>query len=838
MDPQKKIEELSEKLEVLKGVHSHFSQEIAGLQKEIEALRTATGSVSTPDQAKEASKDRAEEMVPPAPSQTPETDLYRDPERRILGGVCAGMAERYGVNLALMRILFVLMGILFGLGIPLYIVLWIAIPKRSRQWGARSVPSEAERPGAAAPSSTPPQKTDMERYIGENLISKIGILVLIIGAGIGVKYSIDRDLISPLVRILLGYFLGLGLLVIGIRLRPKYENFSAVLVSGAMAIFYFMTFAAYSFYDMLSPLIAFVLMVLFTIGAVGAALNYNRQFMAHIGLVGAYAVPILLSEGQDRVGVLFTYMAIINAGILVVALKKYWKPLYCVAFALTWLIVLFWYDENYRIDEHFGLTMAFGAVFFILFYLTFLGYKLLQQEIFEASDVVLVLINSFVFYGLGYHMLQELPEWENSLGLYTLAHALVHAGVGVLVYRRRGGDKPLFYLVSGLVLVFLTLAIPVQLDGSWVTLLWLGEGVLLFWIGRTKSRAVYEKIAYALLGLAFLSLVQDWDAYNSGWFFEEKERFPSLLNITFAGSLLFAGGLLYVNFLHYKKVYPPPFERGSSNYTLLSIGLSGILLLVLYFTFSNEIAYYWDGRYEASATDAGGFNSGRNPDLRILKNLWGLVYFLGYTALLLFVNTEKVKTKLLGILGLMLGAGGLLYFLTIGLYDLSELREGYLLGDSVGESISSVYGLGFRYLAIFFAAAMLWMGHRQLKALYDPKEFIRGFDLILSITVIWTASSELLHILDLNGAQEQYKLALTIFWGICALVLSGLGIWKGRKHLRVAAITLLGLTLLKLFFYDLADLPTLSKAIVFLVLGIVLLGVSFLYNKFKESLED
>ncbi|NER09998.1 phage shock protein C (PspC) family protein [Muriicola jejuensis] len=845
MENQQKIDQLLEKLNVLKGVHSHFEKEIEDLRKEIEALRqtpSATPEPSKPESVEALPKPEVEEKVTPTPAEAPVTDLYRDPQKRILGGVCAGLARRYGVNLALMRTLWILLGIFFLVGVPLYVVLWIAIPK-----GTESRPAQPASPTPATPLSPADQpaadaskKMDLEKYIGENLISKIGIAVLVIGAGIGVKYSIDHDLISPLVRILLGYVLGISLGVIAYRLRERYENFSAVLLSGSMAILYFMTFAACSFYDMLPPVAAFALMVLITVATVLAALNYNRQFIAHLGLVGAYAVPFLLSEGQDRVGILFTYMAIINAGILVVALKKYWKPLYWVAFALTWIIVLSWYFNSYEADTHYALALGFGSLFFFLFYLTFLGYKLLQKEPFEVSDIILVLINSFVFYGLGYDLLNDTPEWENSLGMYTLFHALIHGAVAFLVFRIRGADKPVFYLVSGLVLVFLTLAIPVQLDGSWVTLLWLGEGVLLFWIGRTQSRSLYEKISYILLGLAFLSLIQDWDAYNPGWFFEEKERFPSLFNITFLGSLIFLGAAGYLNYLHYQLQYAPPFQRGNSTYTLLSIGLSGLLLIVLYFTFSNEISYYWEGRYQASTTDAlaDSFNSGRNPDFKTLKNLWGMLYFLGYTGVLLWLNIGRIKTKLLGILGLMLASGGLLYFLTIGLYDLSELRESYLLEDVIGEPVPAFYALGMRYLVFGFIAALLWAGYSQLKAMYEREEFIRGFDLILALTLVWGASSELLHLLDLSGAQEQYKLALTIFWGVCALSLSALGIWKAKKHLRVAAIALLGITLIKLFFYDLADLPTLSKAIVFLALGVVLLGISFLYNKFKTAIED
>ena len=64
-------------------------------------------------------------------------------------------------------------------------------------------------------------------------------------------------------------------------------------------------------------------------------------------------------------------------------------------------------------------------------------------------------------------------------------------------------DRNLVYLVAGLVIIFITIAIPVQLDGNWVTLLWAGEAALLFWIGRSKQVPVYEKLSYPLMYLAF-----------------------------------------------------------------------------------------------------------------------------------------------------------------------------------------------------------------------------------------------------------------------------------------------------------------------------------------------
>ncbi|MCG7859716.1 DUF2339 domain-containing protein, partial [Flavihumibacter sediminis] len=105
-------------------------------------------------------------------------------------------------------------------------------------------------------------------------------------------------------RIILGYLVGLGLLGFSIKLKAKYESFSAVLLSGAMAVMYFITYTAYSLYALFPQWFAFLLMLLFTVFTVVAALHYNRQVIALVGLVGAYAVPFLLSDGSGKVGIL------------------------------------------------------------------------------------------------------------------------------------------------------------------------------------------------------------------------------------------------------------------------------------------------------------------------------------------------------------------------------------------------------------------------------------------------------------------------------------------------------------------------------------------------------
>ena len=691
---------------------------------------------------------------------------------------------------------------------------------------------------------SPKGKSDLEKFIGENLINKIGIVITVIGVAIGAKYSIENDLISPLTRIILGYMFGLGLLGFGIKLKSKYENYSAVLVSGAMAIMYFITYSAYGFYNLIPQIMAFALMLIFTVFTVVAAINYNRQIIAHIGLVGAYAVPFLLSEGSGKVAVLFTYMAIINIGILAIALKKYWKPLYFVSFGLTWLIFLSWYVIKYQPIEHFGLALVFISLFFIIFYLTFLAYKLLHKEKFVIDDIILLMINSFIFYGIGYSILDNHQTGSQLLGLFTLINAVVHFVASIIIYRQKLADRNIHYLIAGLVLVFITMAIPVQLDGNWVTLMWAGESALLFWIGRTKNVSFYEKLSYSLMLLAFFSILQDWgyvyDTYNSE---NPTSRITAIINVNFLTSILFITAFALINILKQNKNYPSYLETQKGIFKVFHFAIPAILIFAIYYAFRIEIATYWNQLYTDSAII---FNLNNkqypdyywNNDLRWFKSIWIINYSLLFVSILSFVNLKKLKYQQLGLINLGLTVLIIFIFLTQGLYHLSELRENYL-----EQTLSQYYKRGtanlwMRYISFSFVTLALYGIYKYIKEEFTQSNFKVGFELLLHTTILWITSSELINWMDIFKSEQSYKLGLSILWGIYSLFLIAFGIWKKNKPMRIGAIALFGITLIKLFFYDISHLNTVAKTIVFVSLGVLLLIISFLYNKYKHLISD
>ena len=698
------------------------------------------------------------------------------------------------------------------------------------------------------PSSTPKKvskfpeiRSNFEKFIGENLINKIGIIILVIGVGFGVKFSIDHQLISPLTRIILAYLAGAGLLVFAIRLKPDYENFSAVLLSGAMAALYFITFAAYSFYDLIPQVAAFTLMVFFTVFTVFAAFTYNKQVVALIGLTGAYAVPFLLSSGTGQTFILFSYIAIINIGILFVAVKKYWKALYYVAFVLTWLIFSSWLAFNADWNQDFSMALSFLTLFFLIFYATFLANKVLNKKKFTASDIVLLMFNSFVFYGIGYALLENHNTWNELLGVFTLGNAIMHFIVSYVVYQRKLADRNVQYLISGLVLVFITIAIPVQLDGNWVTLLWAGEAALLFWLGRTKGIPVYEKLSYPLMFLAGASLMQDWEmSYHSYAFWDntDESRLRPIFNVQFLSSVIFIGFFTFINWINKSDKYElPKVNKKGISQIIITYAIPTILLLVLYTSLKLEIEYYWQLLYRDSGVPPSTTNiysDFYNSDLLRLKFIWIINYSLLFLTILSFVNIKKLKNSQLGAINMVLNLLIFGVFLTESLYGFSSLRESYLNPPHPDYYQNTGFNIGIRYLSFAFLAALLYASYHYTRQEFMLGKYRKIFDLGLHIILLWVASSELIHWLDMAGFPENYKIGLSILWATYSLVLVALGIWKNKPHWRIGAMVLFAITLIKLFFYDISQLDTISKTIVFIALGILLLITSFLYNKYKH----
>jgi uncharacterized membrane protein len=700
-------------------------------------------------------------------------------------------------------------------------------------------------PTFAPASSNKPKAANnaLEEFIGTNLLNKVGIAILVIGIGFGTKYAIDHELLSPLTRVILGYLSSIVLIVVAIWLKKKYKNFSAVLLSGGMAALYLVTYVAYDFFDepIINKEVAFTLMVLFTAFTCFAAIQYNLQVIAVIGLVGAYAVPFLLSDGAGNVAILFTYITIINTGILTLAFKKKWNALYYLAFAVTWIIYASWFTVRYSETEHFWLSLISSTIFFVIFYATFLSYKLIRKEPLDKIDIVMLMINSFIYFGYGYAAIDMASNGGEYLGIFTVMVAVLHFIGAAVIYKQQAQHKDIFYLIAGMVLMFLTLAVPVQLDGNWVTLVWAAEAFLLFWIGRTKAFPVNEKLSYALILLAFFSLVHDWETYY-GIYEGQTRNIPLFLNIQFFTSLWVVASFALILMFGFRSRSKNPFSDGSLWKGAFTYGLPALLGVVVYFAFFKEIQVYWNQRYAASVVEIKSTDGGYtlyDEDLHKFQAIWLINYSAIFAMVLSAIGMRFIKNLALAYVCITLNALIITSFLFNALLAFSELRTSYLAQTDAGYFTRDMYHIIIRYIGIMFIIPLIYFNYWFLnKTTFFNEQLQKTERVLFHLVVLTLLSSELVHLLNMLSIHGSFKLALSILWGAYALSLIILGLWKDQKHIRITAIVLFGITLAKLFLYDMADMSTIAKTVVMMILGVLLLIASFLYNKYKSANEN
>ncbi|MEQ9313514.1 MAG: DUF2339 domain-containing protein [Cytophagales bacterium] len=670
---------------------------------------------------------------------------------------------------------------------------------------------------------------DFEKLLGENLINKIGIIITVIGVAIGSNYVIENDLISPLTRIILGYLFSIGLVGVAYRLKNKYLNYSAVIMGGAMASMYLITFAAYNFYGLIPQLVTFIIMALITGVTVVTAIGYNKEWISVFGLVGGYAVPFLVGGESSNYIVLFSYILFINLGVLFIALQRYWKILYYSAFLFTWLIFLSWFNLDFSYETDIVTSLLFSTLFFFIFYASSLAYKIRNKKKLSSLDISTILTNTFLFFGIGYQTLEF--EYEHLHGLFTVLIALIHFLAGRAVKKFELPSPTTLNFLNGLVLVFLTLAIPIQFQDKWITMAWSLEALLLVWMGRKKGLRIFEVLSYPVIILAFLGLLGYW--FDFLVFSASSDTLP-FINSLFGTFLVFWAAFYAIQYLIVKNPSDLILKPGSKRLLFFKIGIPFVLVFTLYFNLLFEIQNifsYWDldsilifkgdGRYSES-----------NP----VKAIWVMNYTFTFLGLGTLVNKGWFRIPQLDKISLYLYGALFLFFFASFFTEVKFLRELYLGEFDTKGLHQSAWNIVLRYILIGFAGWGLFVCKKLVSEHYKKPDQKVYFELFLAFSGIFILSTELIQWLDIAGFSNSYKLGLSILWGACSLALIFYGIVVQKKHLRIGAIFVFFVTLLKLFFYDISHLSTISKTIVFISLGILLLVISYLYNRFKDEL--
>ncbi len=355
------------------------------------------------------------------------------------------------------------------------------------------------------PSEEISQNFRLENFIGLRLIHFVGIIVLVIGLSIGVKYAIDRQLISEIARIVLAYSAGMILYLLSWRLKKKYQLFSAILFSGAMASLYFTTYAAFVYYGFFSFAITFLLMVGLTAYTAFESIHYNRQEIAVLGMVGAYGIPFLISANAERADLFFSYIILINVGIVYLSFKKKWKVMGQLALLISWTLFILWGFFRYEAKD-FGTGFILMGTFYFLFTASALGYRLIRSESLTVSDIqqlttnnIALYLSSLIVFGYG-EFGTHLASTTGWVFVFMFLFALLN-------YFFFPSEIILQQTLAMQTVILLSMFIGFNWSGLTVTLLWVALALILFVLGIYNHRSWPRLAAILLMSITLGKLV-------------------------------------------------------------------------------------------------------------------------------------------------------------------------------------------------------------------------------------------------------------------------------------------------------------------------------------------
>jgi uncharacterized membrane protein len=232
--------------------------------------------------------------------------------------------------------------------------------------GAPDAPDAPDRPSALnAPGSLP--ELDLEERLGGRGLLYVGVLVMLLGVSFFLKYAFDNAWINETARTVLGALAGIGLVIGGLRFATRgLDVFGQALMGAGFAVLYLVVYAALNFYAMIDRGSAFALMIVITVAAAVLADRQRAQSLAFIAVGGGLLTPALVGGDENAQLTLFSYVALLVLGTMVLSFRHQWLALNVLTYIGTFVTVVAWAGRFYTGDQWLR-TLLFLTLFLTMF---------------------------------------------------------------------------------------------------------------------------------------------------------------------------------------------------------------------------------------------------------------------------------------------------------------------------------------------------------------------------------------------------------------------------------------------------------------------------------------
>nr|WP_275579423.1 DUF2339 domain-containing protein [Halanaerobacter jeridensis] len=635
------------------------------------------------------------------------------------------------------------------------------------------------------------------------MLNKIGVLLILFGVIAGFKYSYSHWISRWVNNYVKGsFFFLLGGLFIGGGewfYREDKQVFALGLLGGGISILYASVFYSYFLLEIINLVTAFLMMILISFTVVAASLRYNSKTICSLGLIGGYLTFITYAinyqlSGASLYGTMI-YLLSLTAAVLTISFKKRWIILNYISFFANLPALLYLTGQvNSEL-----LAIIYAGVTFIMYLAIILAYPLKHQMSLSIFDVSLLGVNTVVNSLLLYNLVLK-AGLDNLAGIITLILGAIYWLLGKLVQQRIPNEKSTAFLFYGVAVILAVVLVPLQFGVKCLSLGWLIEALILIVYGHLKKIEVLEFSGILLLICsAFIFIKVD----------------------------LIVG--FFLGDVHYF----------SLKYLAFTLGQIVLLLLYLFDTKTDE----------------------RNEDSQSRWWLNKFKYFVViHTWIYLLYQSGKLYNNLVS-------TGANYYFYQSVVVALISIGYGqlikrfkliydefikyfslflYLFGDAICIGINLTIpvflkpqNMTLKWVSLLILIAyniIVFFNFKELltTVLKKKKFSLEWLSIILSIYLFGVITT----FLAIQFRLGRHNLSFSIFYLILALAFISYGFKKKLIYQRRLGLGLALFATGKLFLYDLSLLSSGAKIVAYFVFGVVLLTISFIYQKMEEALEN
>ncbi|WP_448518967.1 DUF2339 domain-containing protein [Rhodoflexus sp.] len=688
-------------------------------------------------------------------------------------------------------------------------------------------------------------KNDFERFIYEDVFSKIAVLIFTIGIGMLIRYGIAEGVLPEWARISIGMLISGILFAIAKRMENSNQTFSLLFATSALCLMFYTNYLAFREYNFLNQFAAFALMLCIISISLGLSLYYNRRYFAVLAIVGAYLTPFVIVGEQINYNYFFSYLFVITLSTIVIAYRRRWILLNYLTFITTMVILTGW---MWRVNLGSLQMLYTGMTFSTLFYLVYFGMHLLHslrqlrdetEVAMSERDLFFFALNMGFFILSVYRLLGAHFLVGEYFGWWLVGTGIFNGAFGWWLYNKPDSNYNIRKYMQAFALggVSIGMLFICQTRHT-LHLAWLAETFALLLIARYWRVPIFRDAAVLTFLASLITLFSIWySTYNGSA--KPDFLFNSAVFATIASVCIYIGGLFLVQMQAQATEGRLMFLTYEAK--ALQGLLAGVSIGLIYLSGNIELTYH---RFS-------------HPDLeRLVIGIYNTIF-----AILFWVGATRTANKRLQLAANYILMAAVISYIVFAHPKVINLRNEFLIGTAKPTWFFVHYiNLILDLLAIYLLLSYQYGIFSPLTKQAGNNDAEEDSTTLRIDYVVWLAcgslvfhlTAELDHLYvvffydadksfakNISYLLEQTRLFFyPILWSLIAFGIMLLGVQYRIRDFRIIASALLGAMLLKLLAYDIWKVSRFTQILLLIIIGGLLFIVSYLNTQLRSFLAE